>query len=155
MTFTIPEYAELTAFHLAGLPVGHTHEDIDQAFSVISRALLGGPKRDREVTLNTREELVAFLTTKVLISRSVSAHRLTRMFRHVLLLGFSKGPQSSQATDRSLQCRRILRWHNQPSSPRAWSQWVGYMGRQKKSHPLHPVPSRWFVLLCRMSDYQD
>ncbi len=48
-----------------GLPVGHTHEDIDQVFSVISRALLGGPKRDSEVVLNTRDDLFNFLSNEV------------------------------------------------------------------------------------------
>lgn len=50
-------------FHIPGLPVGHTHEDIDQAFSVISRALRG-VKRDA-ICLNTREAFDTFLSQKV------------------------------------------------------------------------------------------
>ena len=67
-TFLVDSTVLTNAYICSGLPVGHTHEDIDQIFSIISRALLGGPKRDVEVTLNTREELSDFLSTKVMMS---------------------------------------------------------------------------------------
>ncbi len=47
---------------MTGLPVGHTHEDIDQAFSVLSRALIG---QKAPIILNTREEFDKFISTKV------------------------------------------------------------------------------------------
>ena len=47
--------------------MGHTHEDIDQAFSVISRALRGTAGRGKRelVSLNTREAFDLFLKEKV------------------------------------------------------------------------------------------
>ncbi len=58
----IPSYC--TPDSLAGLPVGHTHEDIDQIFSVVSRALQGGSKKE-VVILHSRNEFISFLQNRV------------------------------------------------------------------------------------------
>ncbi len=48
--------------------MGHTHEDIDQTFSVISRALRGVSRVRRDlVILNTREQFDEFLKNEVIL----------------------------------------------------------------------------------------
>ena len=59
--------------------MGHTHEDIDQAFSVISRALRGSSGRGKRelVSLNTREAFDSFLRDKVQICLQKSEYSIS------------------------------------------------------------------------------
>ena len=76
---TLVDAGVFDEIYVSFLPVGHTHEDIDQRFSVISRAL-------RRTAILSVQHLMVFLSQFFKVG--VEAPKLdTTMFRHMMLLG--------------------------------------------------------------------
>ncbi len=85
-------FVDCGSFMCSGLMVGHTHEDIDQIFSVISKAMLGRSKKSGPyVELKTPGEFDTFLQTEVFQAPAVVT-RVRKLYDFDSLIDGSVNP---------------------------------------------------------------